>query len=71
VKQGEEFAKVFYKNQKQCPKTSDGKQICMKYFIRGFCDKSCPRVHKLTAADEKIFGDFVLACREGASKPDL
>jgi hypothetical protein len=25
----------------------------MKFFIRGFCDKSCPRVNKLNKEDEK------------------
>ncbi len=71
VKWGEDFAKVFYKNQKLCPKTHDGKTICMKYFLRGFCDKSCTRVHKLTPDDEKAFGHFVCSCREGAAKPDF
>jgi hypothetical protein len=71
AKNGEDFAKVFYKNQHQCPKTKDGKIICMKLFIRGFCDKSCNRVHKLTPEDEKSFGEFILNCREGASKPDF
>jgi hypothetical protein len=71
VKQGEDFSKVFYKNQRQCPKTLDGKPICMKFFIRGFCDKSCTRVHKLIQEDEKKFDKFILQCREGASKPDF
>jgi hypothetical protein len=71
VKQGEDFAKAFYKNQCQCPKTHDGKSICMNFFIRGFCDKSCPRVHKLTSDDEKVFKQFISHCREGAAKPDF
>jgi hypothetical protein len=71
VKQGQDFLKVFYKNQRQCPKTHDGKPICMKFFIRGFCDKSCSRVHKLNQEDEKKIEKFVLQCREGASKPDF
>jgi hypothetical protein len=72
VKQGEDFAKVFYKNQRhQCPKTHDGKTIGMKFFICGFCDKTCTRVHKLTTDDEKNFGDFIFTCCEGASKPDF
>jgi len=41
AKSGKDFTKVFYKNQRQCPRTHDGKPICMKFFIRGFCDKSC------------------------------
>jgi hypothetical protein len=71
VKQGEDFAKVFYRHQRQCPKTHDGKSICMKFFIRGFCDKSCMRVHKLTPDDEAAFDQFILHCREGAAKPDF
>jgi hypothetical protein len=30
IKEGENFSKLFYTNQKECPKTSDGKLICMK-----------------------------------------
>jgi hypothetical protein len=71
VKQGEDFAKVFYKNQKLCPKTHDGKTICMKYFLRGFCDKSCTRAHTLTPDDEKAFGHYAFSCHEGAAKPDF
>jgi hypothetical protein len=71
VKHGEDFTKIFYKNQKQCPKTNDGKTICMKFFIRGFCDKSCSRVHKLNQEEEKEFDKFVFQCREGATKPDF
>jgi hypothetical protein len=71
IKQNEDFSKLFYKNQRECPKTSDGKPICMKFFIRGFCDKSYTRVHKLNQKDEKKFDKFVFQCREGASKPDF
>jgi len=42
LQDGENFSKLFYFNQKKCPKTKDGKIICMKLFIRGICDKSCP-----------------------------
>jgi hypothetical protein len=68
---GENFAKVFYKNQRQCPRTQDNKQICMKFFLRGICDKSCTRSHKLTTEDEKELDKFIHQCREGASKPDF
>jgi hypothetical protein len=71
IKEGEDFAKTFYKNQKQCPKTQDGKPICMKFFIRGFCDKNCTRVHKLSPDEEKNFNRFITNCRKGASKPDF
>lgn len=72
LQDGENFSKLFYFNQKKCPKTADGKQICMKLFIRGICDKSCSRVHKLSKDDEKNFGHFVERCREGGfRKPDF
>jgi hypothetical protein len=72
VKEGENYSNTFYKNQKKCPKTKDGKQICMKLFLRGFCDKSCQRAHKLSKEEENEFDSFVAHCREGgASKPDF
>jgi hypothetical protein len=44
----------------------------MKLFIRGICDKLCPRVHKLSKDDEKSFSHFVDRCREGGfKKPDF
>jgi hypothetical protein len=70
LQEGENFSKRFYFNQKKCPKTKDGKLICMKLFIRGICDKTCTRVHKLSPDDEKAFDNFVAHCREGgAQKP--
>jgi hypothetical protein len=72
LQDGEIFSKLFYFNQKKCPKTSDGKLICMKLFIRGICDKSCNQVHKLSPEDETVFDQFANHCREGgASKPDF
>jgi len=71
IKEGEVFAKTFYKNQKQCPKTHDGKSICMKFFIQGFCDKTCTCVHKLSPDEEKSFNHFITSCREDSSKPDF
>lgn len=71
AKNGKDFTKVFYKNQRQCLRTHDGKPIGMKFFIRGFCDKSCSHTHKLSSEDEKAFSKFVMACHEGASKPDF
>jgi hypothetical protein len=64
----------FYSDQKKCLKTKEGKTICMKLFLRGFCDKSCPHVHKLSPDDENAFYKFVIDCRtanEGALKPDF
>jgi len=71
LKDNENFSKIFYKNQKECPQTSDNKQICMKFFLRGICTKSCQRSHSLSKEDEKKFEAFVYKCREGASKPDF
>jgi len=34
LKDGEKFSKIFYARQKDCPKTADGKVICMKFLIR-------------------------------------
>jgi hypothetical protein len=48
LKDNENFARVLYKNQKECPQTLDGKQTCMKFFLRGICTKSCPRSHSFT-----------------------
>jgi hypothetical protein len=72
IKDGENFSKLFYSNSKKCPKTSNGKLICMRYFLREICDKSCNRCHKLSKEDKKAFDNFVGRCREGgASKPDF
>jgi len=35
---GRIYSKVFYPDQKYCPKSKDGKKLCMKFLIRGFCD---------------------------------
>jgi hypothetical protein len=72
VKDGENYSLLFYRNQKKCPKTKDGQAICMKLFLRGFCDKSCNRAHKFTKEEESQFDSFVTRCREGgAAKPDF
>lgn len=71
LKENENFSRTFYKNQKECPKTSEGKYICMKYFLCGICTKSCPRSHTLSKEDEKRFESFIKDCREEASKPDF
>jgi hypothetical protein len=41
---------------------------------RVFCDRSFPRVHKLSPDDEKAFNKIVIDCctvNEGALKPDF
>jgi hypothetical protein len=45
MKEGKNFAQVFYPNQQKCPMTKEGKLICMKLFLQGLCDKSCLRAH--------------------------
>jgi len=37
LKDNENFMTMFYKNQKDCPKTFEGRHLCMKFFIRGLC----------------------------------
>jgi len=71
LQEGENFSKVFYNKQKECPKTADGKLICMKFFVRGLCDKSCSRAHTLSKEDIKKFEKFVAVCREAAAKKDF
>jgi hypothetical protein len=72
VKEGENYSNIFYWNQKKCPKTKEGKQICMTLFLRGFCNKSCICAHKRSKEEEIEFDNFVGRCREGgAPKPDF
>jgi len=74
LQDGRQYSKVFFPFQKNCPKTKDGKQMCMKYLIRGFCDSSCTRVHKLSPEDEASFDIFYHKCRDnkdGSQKPDF
>jgi hypothetical protein len=71
LKDGENFSKIFYHRQKDCPKTSDGKLVCMKFLIRGLCDSTCTRAHTLSKEDSKHFDDFVSWCRIGGQKPDF
>jgi hypothetical protein len=72
VRENENFQNVFYSNQKKCPKTKEGRFICMKFFLRGFCNKACTRSHKLTQEEEQAFDNFISSCHEGgAGKPDF
>jgi hypothetical protein len=74
LQDGREYSKIFFPFQKQCRKTKEGKQMCMKFLIRGFCEASCPRAHQLSTDDETIFDKFYHKCREekeGATKPDF
>jgi hypothetical protein len=69
--EGENFSKVFYNKQKECPKTSDGKLICMNFFVRGLCDKTCTGAHSLSKDDAKKFEKFIVDCRETVAKKDF
>ncbi len=60
LRDGENFTKVFYNRGKECPKTKDGKIMCMKYLIRGLCDASCNRVHTLSKEDAKEFDNGLM-----------
>jgi len=71
LKDNKYFSRVFSKNQRECPQTSDGKNICMKFFLRGLCNKSCTRSYSLSKEDENKFEVFINNCRDGASKPDF
>jgi len=62
LQEGENFSKVFYVKQKECPKTA-----CMKFLVRGLCDKSCNRAHSISKEDSKKFDKFVADCREAAA----
>jgi hypothetical protein len=48
---------------KEVPKNKNGKLICMNFFLRGFCEASCNRIHKLTVDDKKAFDKFVNDCQ--------
>jgi len=71
AKENENFAKVFYKHQSECPTTADSKLICMKFFLHGVCTKDCTRAHSLSADDSKKFESFINSCREKAPKQDV
>jgi len=71
LKDGENFSKLFYHRQKDCPKTANGELICMKFLIRGLCVSSCSRAHSLSQEDSKRFDEFVSWCRVGGQKPDF
>ncbi len=63
IQEGDDFSSLFYANKNQCPMTEDGTLICMKFFIRGFCDKSCNRTHEISQDKEKEFESFLNNCR--------
>ena len=71
LQDSENFSKFCYHKQKECPKMSVGKLICMKFFLRGLCDKSCNRAHSLSKEDAKKFEKFIADCREEAAKEDF
>jgi hypothetical protein len=44
-------------------KQKNGTIICMKFFVKGFCHKACPRADKLSNKEEKEFDTFIKKCR--------
>jgi hypothetical protein len=62
IKPNEIFSELFWKNTSHCPKTKNENIICMKFFIKGFCTKTCNRAHKLTTKEEKEFEEFLKKC---------
>jgi hypothetical protein len=63
LKTNENYSEIFWKHTSKCPKTTSGKYICMKYFIKGHCIKNCNRSHRLSTEDEKNFEEFINHCR--------
>jgi hypothetical protein len=59
LKPNENFSYSFWKNTTHCPKTKNGKIICMKFFVKGICNKKCNRAHKLCAEEEEEFDNFM------------
>jgi hypothetical protein len=47
------FRTIVKKTLLTVPKQKNGNIICMKFFVRGFCNKACNRAHKLTPEEEK------------------
>jgi hypothetical protein len=60
LQDGKEYSKIFFPHQKHCPKTTDGKQMCMKFLIRGFCEASCTRAHKLPKKMKQTSINFIV-----------
>ncbi len=74
LQDGREYSRIFFPFQKSCSKTKEGKQMCMKFLIWGFCDANCTHAHKLTTKDEAGFDKFYHKCREekeGSTKTDF
>ncbi len=57
VKPNENFSELFRKNSSHCPNTKNGIIICMKFFVKGVCNKAC------NPEEEKDFDTFVKKCR--------
>lgn len=63
--ENESFGKIFHHNIKSCPKQGD-KFICLKFWIKGECNKGCRNLHEQIKEDTKNrFGKWVQACRDG------
>ena len=61
--QGESFSEIFYKNKHLAPKENDV-NVCLSYWIRGYCNEDCPRLHaNISTAPETAFAEFMANCR--------
>jgi hypothetical protein len=52
LKEGENYGQLFYPYADKSPKTTNGSTICVRFFVRGFCEKTCTRAHKLSKQEE-------------------
>ena len=68
IEKGENFSELFYKNKHLAPK-ENGTNVCLSFWIRGYCNEKCPRLHsKISTATEAAFAEFVANCRGGSPK---
>ena len=60
---GENFSELFYMNKHLAP-TENGTNVCLSFWIQGYCNKKCFRLHsKISTATEAAFAEFVVNCR--------
>jgi hypothetical protein len=70
IKEGEHFGNVFHKNISTCPKQGS-KYVCLKFWIRGECTKTCKFVHAdLNQETRGKVDKWVKECRANAPTGD-
>jgi hypothetical protein len=63
LEKGESFSDKFYKNKHLAPK-ENGVNVCLSFWIRGYCNEGCPRLHaNISTATETALAEFVANCR--------